>query len=112
MNQYALYKAIGQAVRSARESRELTQDDLAAKVQLTRVSITNLESGNQRSPVHVIYQIAEVLGVPAHQLLPPIDEVGAVIEVTVAGKTHRLTVTEAAELRRQLDQDSDGGVHQ
>src|SRR5690242_10862645 len=103
MNEYALYKHIGKAVQSARLTHDLTQDDLAALVGLTRTSIVNLEAGRQRSPVHVLYLIAEKLDIPIHDLLPEIEQVGEVVEVKLGAQKLILTVAEANELRRQLN---------
>jgi hypothetical protein len=37
---------------------------------MSRTSITNIEQGGQRIPVHVVFDLADVLGTPAHELLP------------------------------------------
>ena len=48
----------------------MSQEDLAAKVGLTRVSITNIENGKHRIQVHTLYAIAQALEVPISELLP------------------------------------------
>lgn len=65
-----LYGTIGKLVRSAREHAELTQDELAQRVGLTRTSITNIENGRQNIQVHTLYAIAEALNLPTSALLP------------------------------------------
>ena len=65
----ALYAGIGDRVRHYREQQGLTQGELAAALDLTRVSITNLEAGRQRMKLHNIYALAECLGVGIGDLL-------------------------------------------
>lgn len=66
-----LYSQIGEKIRTGREHSQLTQEDLARKVGLTRTSITNIEKGQQRVQVHTLYTIAEFLGISIYDLLPP-----------------------------------------
>ena len=65
-----LYKAIGTAIKGARLKRGLSQEDLARIVQLTRTSITNLESGKQQVPLHTLYEIAVAVQRDVRDLLP------------------------------------------
>lgn len=47
----------------------MTQEEIAKKVGLTRVSITNIEAGKQRILLHDIETIAAAFGVsPKHML--------------------------------------------
>lgn len=70
----ALYREIGQLVRSIRRRAGLTQASLAKRAGLTRTSITNLEAGNQQIRIHTLYSIARVLGVSPRELLPYQEE--------------------------------------
>ncbi|HEV2800972.1 MAG TPA: ImmA/IrrE family metallo-endopeptidase [Pyrinomonadaceae bacterium] len=65
-----LYFQIGEKIRTGRERSQLTQEDLARKVGLTRTSITNIEKGQQRVQVHTLYTIAEFLDISIYELLP------------------------------------------
>ena len=60
----------GARVRAARNDAGLTPKALASLVGLSRSSIANVEAGRQRVPVHVIWKLADALGVPVSQLLP------------------------------------------
>lgn len=64
------YRAVGRRVRTARTGADLTQDELAEAVDLSRSSIANLEAGRQRIPLHLFAVIAEKLAVPISDLLP------------------------------------------
>lgn len=65
-----LYVALGKLVQTARKQANLTQDDLARRVGLTRTSITNIERGRQKIQIHTLYALAEALGVGPDALLP------------------------------------------
>jgi transcriptional regulator with XRE-family HTH domain len=74
-----VYKLIGQRIRAAREKRGLSQEKLAARVDLTRTSITNIEKGRQKLLVHTLFLFSEALAVPivdlisAPQMVDPVD---------------------------------------
>lgn len=53
---------LGKCVKAMRKLRGLTQADLAARANLERTSITNIESGNQVLTVVTINAIAAALG--------------------------------------------------
>jgi transcriptional regulator with XRE-family HTH domain len=66
------YRGFGEKVRHAR-GRGLTQEELAARVKLSRTSIANIEAGRQRVPLHMIYTFAQALSVAPESLLPEAD---------------------------------------
>ncbi|MBY3129801.1 MULTISPECIES: helix-turn-helix domain-containing protein [Rhizobium] len=65
-----LYTAVGEAIRRKREARALSQAALAKRVNLSRTSITNIESGTQALPLHNFLAIAEALSAEPAELLP------------------------------------------
>lgn len=76
-----LYEALGVRIKRLREAQaggrrgKLTQGELADLVGLERTSITNIESGNQKVPLHVLYRICEQLNVPVADVLPAASDV-------------------------------------
>jgi len=66
----AFYEAFGERVRSYRSAGGMTQEELAAKVGLSRTSITNIEKGNQQVLLHQLQIFSEALAVRVEQLLP------------------------------------------
>jgi transcriptional regulator with XRE-family HTH domain len=72
-DQSAFYAEVGRRVRLARERAGLTQDVLAARVLLSRTSITNIERGRQKVLLHTFCSLADALGVAAAVLLPDED---------------------------------------
>jgi transcriptional regulator with XRE-family HTH domain len=65
-----IYKEFGRRLRDARTAAELTQQALAEQVGLNRSSITNIEKGRQRFPLHLLFSLASAVGVPPAALLP------------------------------------------
>jgi transcriptional regulator with XRE-family HTH domain len=70
-----LYRLIGERISSARTSVGLSQNKLAKKLDLSRVSIVNIEKGRQRPPVHVLWKIAEALGIEITDLIPSLAQI-------------------------------------
>lgn len=80
-----LYQAIGQKIRQLRETQQgsgvrMTQVELAEMVGLERTSITNIERGNQKVPLHVLFRICEALKAPISDVLPQVSEVQSSVE--------------------------------
>jgi transcriptional regulator with XRE-family HTH domain len=65
----ALNRAVGQAIRDARDRRGITQGDLATQVDVSRGSIANIERGEQTLSVPLLLRISGALDVPAEELL-------------------------------------------
>lgn len=74
--QLPFYIQLGQRIREARRQRKFTQEKLAAAVQLTRTSITNIECGRQPVLAHHLVAFAKALGVTVESLLQ-VDEAAA-----------------------------------
>ena len=72
-DQNAFYAEVGRRVRQAREYAGLTQDALAARVSLSRTSVTNIEKGRQKVLLHTLCGLATALGVAPACLLPDED---------------------------------------
>ena len=75
-----LFQEVGQKIRQLRAApaagrASLTQAQLAEMVGLERTSITNIERGNQKVPLHALYRICEALRAPITDVMPAISEV-------------------------------------
>lgn len=75
INQDRLYSFIGEQLKTHREKQGLTQGDLAGLVGLERTSITNIEGGKQKLPIHVLYGVCRALSVNPSDVLPRIEDV-------------------------------------
>jgi transcriptional regulator with XRE-family HTH domain len=65
----ACHQSFGSRVRLIREFMGMTQNELAKRVGLTRVSVTNIETGRQRLLLHQVENFAHGLGVTPKHLL-------------------------------------------
>jgi transcriptional regulator with XRE-family HTH domain len=65
-----LYREFGHILRKRRQAADLTQDDVASRVGLARTSITNIERGRQHVSLHLVYELANAIGIAPHELLP------------------------------------------
>lgn len=112
INEKRLYAALGLRLKRLRESQDgplgkLTQSALAQGVGLERTSITNIERGNQKVPLHVLYRICEVMQISISDLLPPLAEAqplndsAQVGELTFQGRNVK-TTPRVAQLLAQL----------
>lgn len=75
INEHRLYQHIGRELRRRRLKLGMTQADLAEATDELRTSITNIEAGRQRPPVHVLYRLCSVLGLEPGDTLPRIADV-------------------------------------
>lgn len=64
------YPEFGRRIRLARRRAHLSQDALARLTGLNRTSITNIEAGRQRIPLHLLITFATALDVEPMELLP------------------------------------------
>jgi len=65
-----VYQHIGAVVKARRKKLELTQEDLAGQLGISRGSLANIETGRQNILVHQLYRIAASLGLAPTDLLP------------------------------------------
>lgn len=98
-----LYEALGDRIKARRKAGDLSQAKLAERVELTRTSISNIESGRQHVPIDVLYRVARALNCRPHELLPDPAELAEQNEVVtaLAAKTHRDDVREFLSSIRQ-----------
>src|SRR5436305_12053413 len=110
-----LYKQVGQRIREARERShpKLSQDRLAKRLKLSRASIVNIEAGRQHAPLHLLWQISEVLGTDLAVLLPRHDQLlsatkplkldeDAIAEISSNPRTLRLVSSFVVRARSQV----------
>jgi len=97
-DQDIFYKKLGEAIRSARKKSNLTQDDLADQLGLTRVSIVNFEQGTQKIQLHNLLELTSVLNIDAGDLLTPLY---AVMKIDQPGKAERSIPGEVKQLSDQ-----------
>ena len=82
INQDGLYSHIGEQLKNHREKIGLTQLELANRVALERTSITNIERGKQKLPIHVLFGVCKALGVSPSEVMPRVEQVADSPEMT------------------------------
>jgi DNA-binding XRE family transcriptional regulator len=102
LDEKLLYVVLGKKIRSLREATQgergsMTQGELAGAVHLERTSITNLERGTQKVPLHVLYRVCRVLHVKIDDVLPSYEEVNPLAPST------KLDLNRAAEAAASAD---------
>ena len=77
INERDLYAQIGMRIKEIRESQseKLTQAKLGEFVGLERSSISNIEKGTQRVPLHILFGLCATLRVDPSTVIPSIDDV-------------------------------------
>ncbi len=70
-----IYQLIGKKIREARNIKELSQGTLSEIINLSRASISNIETGRQQPPIHVLFTISTALGVDISYILPTMTEI-------------------------------------
>lgn len=88
--QVEFYRRLGQNLRDARERAKLSQDRVAQLVGLKRTSLTNIESGRQHPPLHVLCDIAAHLNVTVGDVLPvaPVIAQGSALRKLLGKQLH------------------------
>lgn len=104
-----LYRSIGKNIRDLRKGKRpaLTQAELADFLGITRTSITNIEKGNQRIPLHLLYILCSKLSVEISEVIPSVEDVvseeGSAVGAPLARESGPPPKT--AELIKRLSQD-------
>jgi DNA-binding XRE family transcriptional regulator len=103
-----LYVEVGKRLKGQRESLNgvgITQAKLAIAIGLERTSITNIESGSQRIPLHVFIAICAALECAPSSMLPIVDDVISSdlnSEVVRYGSEETLVTPKAQQLIQKL----------
>ena len=84
-------KAVGQRIKTAREKKNMTQEDLAALVDISPTHVSVIERGSKIPRLDTFVAIANVLEVSADSLLVDVvDHATKSDEKNTAGRRHIL----------------------
>jgi DNA-binding XRE family transcriptional regulator len=67
--QHFLYQHIGNQIKRLRIQSHFSQDQLAKKLNLSRVSIVNIEKGRQHPSLHLLIDCSRILNVNLNTLI-------------------------------------------
>lgn len=70
MNSIETKREIGELIKSARLSANLTQKNLASSIQISRRCLIGLESGSSDAKLSLLLAISEVTDTPIIKLIP------------------------------------------
>ena len=106
VNESQLHRLVGDTIRKRRKLIGMTQTELAERVGLLRTSITNIEAGRQRAPLHVLYNICVAVGVEVREVLPTNEEAlrHGRVEMEVDGKRKSVPAGAARLLNELLSE--------
>lgn len=77
-----LYSLIGEKIKSLRVEKGLSQTELSDKIpNIGRTSISNIEKGDQKPPLHVMYLICNELDIDIHSILPTYSDVMDIVNL-------------------------------
>ena len=93
-------KAIGKRIKSAREKKGLTQEQLAEQVNLSPMHISVIERGNKLPRLETLIKIANVLDVSADTLLQ--DVVNNQIKLRTSESSNLIAQLSREDQRRVL----------
>jgi len=88
-----LYQQIGKTIHDLRQAKKprLTQAGLAELLGVTRTSITNIEKGEQRIPLHLLYTLCAKLSVQISDVIPVVEDVVGQLPDTTLRKPDQST---------------------
>ncbi|PCJ26775.1 MAG: hypothetical protein COA97_05115 [Flavobacteriales bacterium] len=70
----SLYKSLGLNIRVRRMKMGFSQTHFANLLRISRPSMVNIEQGRQKTPLHILYAISNILNVELCDLLPKIHD--------------------------------------
>ena len=80
MNRDSIAKYIGTKIREHREANGIKQEELGILLQLSRVSILNMENGRHRPSVDNLFLLCGIFKCQITDLFPPIKAVNFTFE--------------------------------
>jgi transcriptional regulator with XRE-family HTH domain len=116
VDQDLLYHGIGERLKQRRLELQMTQAQVAEAAGVLRTTVANLETGRQRAPLIVLYQLCSALGLETTAVLPRNSDVvrPSVVSVDIDDRRVRVPPKTAEILRRlneQLEQGSGEVTH-
>lgn len=85
-------KEVGEMIRARRESRNMTQDDLASAIGVTASAIGLFENGKRRPKDSVAEALADVFNIPKWSIYFSEEEVGVMAQKMTPQETMLLDI--------------------
>lgn len=87
VSKMSIYVEAGRRIRDIRRASGISQERLASAIGLSRTSITNIERGRQKLLLHTVSEIAAILKVPVHDLVPNRSDMKSKIDAQLPSDT-------------------------
>ncbi len=68
-------KKMGLKIKQKRKELRFTQEDLASKLGITRVTVSKYESGSIQAPMDMVFKISDILDIPVLYLSEDYDSI-------------------------------------
>jgi transcriptional regulator with XRE-family HTH domain len=91
----ALYKLLGDRIRTKRLEFGYSQDYLAKGLGIGRASISNIEAGKHQITLSILYQLSKKLNTEVHLILPTYNEV-----------IEKMNISEFSDIKSVLEKQS------
>jgi transcriptional regulator with XRE-family HTH domain len=95
----AVYVIIGHSIRQLRRQANVSQQELADFLEMSRASVVNIEAGRQRLPIHTLCIIAKRFKVPMSMMFQEVPLTSAAQEQESINMRLRM---EVIRLREQI----------
>lgn len=93
------YKKLGELIRQARKNDgNKKQEVLANELGFTRTWLSNIEKGNQRIQLHMLFDLARILKVDINELLPKMD-----VSPNISSSNKQLETVISNKIHREVD---------
>lgn len=96
MDEQGFNQELGRRIRDARLEAGLTQEQLAARVRMSRSSVANIELGDQAPPAYRLALIAQALSTEPGEFMPSLQDASTPAE-TVRHMVGREDIARAVE---------------
>lgn len=81
-NEVDLRKYAGSVIKKLREHRNMTQDELAEELDITRQAVSRYENGDRGVNQDLLFKLANVFKVPIDEFFPPVNDIYKKTEIT------------------------------
>lgn len=100
-----LYFQIGERLKAKRSEMKISQSELAKVVGVLRTSISNIETGRQKAPLHLLYNICAALNVEPSAILPSLGEIqSSTVQIRTNAGMQEVPPKAASVVQQLLDE--------
>ncbi|MBL7773415.1 MAG: helix-turn-helix transcriptional regulator [Chitinophagaceae bacterium] len=95
-----LYTIISQRIRDKRKYLNISQEEIANKLNVSRASISNMETGKHQVSVISIFELCPIFNCEIFDLIPKFDEVYSQLEYSNSKSFNTLEETQKVSIEK------------